>query len=216
MIKFSPIQYSDGTEMIICPHCGFKQYKKKTITENDFFSLQLYLDDFRKGLENTYFNMLYQQCKNCSNFAPLLSYDITEKFNEDIIGVINSEISEDEKHLLISYMINNNTTSLLQLYWYYDINNNKKVVKYRKLLINQYVDIFNKQKDRHSLRMIIELLRREGSFDKALKYARKNMFLPKNDINKALDISNPYESQMIKQEILLCKEKNLNRELFRK
>jgi hypothetical protein len=62
--------------------------------------------------------------------------------------------------------------------------------------------------------MYVELLRRRGDFRKAIRFAKKDHFLPNNAINRSLEMSSPNESAIIKQEIELCKTKDGNKHLF--
>jgi hypothetical protein len=158
---------------------------------------------------------LFQKCENCDNFAPTLQLDWTKTFvNEKIQKILNSDAPEMEKRLLVAYEIEPSHQALLNLYWYYDINNQEKIEKYRDLLIKQFEEAYDDEQSRYALRMYVELLRRRGDFRKAIRFAKKDRFLPNNAINRSLEMSSPNESAIIKQEIELCKTKDGNKHLF--
>ena len=215
MIKDSPIPYRNGDYTVVCAKCGHEQLELQTPTSFEYFAKNEYLDGFREGMENEYFELLFQKCENCDNFAPTLQLDWTKTFvNEKIQKILNSDAPEMEKRLLVAYEIEPSHQALLNLYWYYDINNQEKIEKYRDLLIKQFEEAYDDEQSRYALRMYVELLRRRGDFRKAIRFAKKDRFLPNNAINRSLEMSSPNESAIIKQEIELCKAKDGNKHLF--
>ena len=215
MIQEIPFFYRSGKGMVQCSNCGHVQNVLPSLSLNEFFQSQIYLDNLRVGVENKYFNTKYQTCEKCGNFGDTLFFNIFKNIEQDVYDkILFLNIEDIEKRLLIMSTITNSTQSLLDLYWYYDFNNKKEVVEYRDKLIKLYTEKFNKTKDKHSLRMLVELLRRKGEFDVAIKLAKSYRNLPQNDFNKYLDKTNPYENDILKLEIKLCKKKDCSRMVF--
>jgi hypothetical protein len=215
MIKEAPIPYRNGDYTVVCAKCGHEQLELQTPTSFEYFEKKEYLDGFRRGMEIDYFELMFQKCEKCDNFAPDLHMDWTKSFmNAKIMKILNSDKPELEKRFLIAHEIEPSHQSLLDLYWYYDLNKPEEADDYRDALIKQFKKAFEEDQSRYALRMYVELLRRKGDFRKAIKLAQKDKFLPNNAINESLEFSSPYESDMIEMEIALCKAKNSEKQVF--
>jgi hypothetical protein len=212
MIKEAPIPYRNGDYTVVCAKCGCEQLELQTPTSFEYFAKEEYLDGFRVGMETEYFELMFQKCEQCDNFAPSLKLDWAKAFdNADIKKILDSDIPELEKRFLIAHEIEDSFQSRVDLYWYYDLQNSDKASKYRDELIEAYKEAYEDDQSRYALRMYVELLRRKGEFRKAIRAAKKDKFLPNSEINRQLEMTSPYESEMIKQEIKLCKEENSDR-----
>lgn len=209
MIKEAPIRYRNGDYGVVCAKCGHEQLELQTPTSFEYFAKQEYLDGFRVGMEVDYFELMFEKCEECDNLAPTIQLDWTKHFGEaKIKAILESDKPELEKRFLIAHEINPCHQSLLDLYWYYDLNKPEEIEPYREELIEQFKEAYEDEQSRYGLRMYVELLRRKGEFKKAIRAAKKDLFLPNNEVNRTLAKSSPNESEMIKMEIKLCKAEN--------
>ena len=206
MIIEPPLMFGAEEKHIICKQCGKEINIPATITVKEFDELPPYIDGFKKGLEDKYFEYKFFGCDNCGWFFKAPRFDkcvYGDKPTEKIKKVLDSNIDVTEKRCLINYMINKDTNSLLELYWYYDIKakDEIKAFEYRKELVKILSKVI-KQKPKNFFNELsyIDMLRRNREFEKAIKFMCKNIpesFLTNND--------------ECKLEMKLCKEKNSDR-----
>ena len=139
-------------EFAYCKHCGKKQVQSHGLTPFEYFFYKKYLDDGHIVVEEKYFNEKYLVCSVCGNICELFSQDNANLLkNDKIQSILNSDISQTEKNLLIMNNIKNNEESLLDLYNYYQYSeNNEKTQLYRDLLINFYNEKLAHQEELHS------------------------------------------------------------------
>ena len=197
-----------GTEEkhIICKQCGKEIDIPATITVEEFSKLPSYLDGFKKGMEEKYFEYKFFGCDNCGWFLKAPYFHSCVYGNEpskEIKKILESDIDIIEKRFLISYMMQpNKLNNVLELYWYYDIKakNKEKASLYRKLLINFIKKEVKTQIGFNMYQLLyIDLLRRDRQFKKATKLIE--------DYLKFASLKKP----ILEQQLTLCKEENADR-----
>lgn len=196
-----------------CGHCGNVQKIIPSINITKYLSAPEYLDGFKVGFETEYFNTKFEFCEKCDNFGRTICYDNTKDFKkEKIQSILKSPMSKIEKALTIQMELSPKELQVyLDLYWFYDIHNIGKEIlnMYRNILIEELERLYKKKHLIQHLSLIIELYRRKGDFETALKYADKMNNHHNNDIGTKFT-----ETMVIKQEIDLCKKKISTRQKF--
>ena len=200
-----PIIFLDKDIHYICPHCEHIQYIEKNLTPTEYMDLPIYLDGFKKGMEEKYFQMKFIICENCNSFTTQPEFTGINGNNppSKIKKILQSNIDVLEKVFLSSYMLNPFLPQLIDLYWYYDIKakNTEKASEYRKILIKKLgKDIKINNKNMIHKAMYVDILRRNGEFKKALELATEYL-------KQSAYMDKPY----FEKQIELCKEQNTNR-----
>ena len=172
LIKHRPEEYA------YCSHCNTRQKQPSGLSALEYFFHQKYLDGGLVDVEEKYFNEKYITCSECGNVCEIFSEDNTQHLqNENIKSIISSNILQVEKTLLIMHIIKNDEESLLDLYNYYQyIKNKEKETECREKLIAYYTSIYKQDNDIHSVRMLIELYRRNKDFTTALKLIKESKY----------------------------------------
>lgn len=174
-----PIMYR-GIEMeTTCSQCGHKQTMPITIHPAEYESYPQYLDGFRSGMEENFFNMKFVICEECGHFdIESLSRPAYERAKEeDIRDILKSNKEKEEKAFLIHHIINNTEDTLKELYWYYDFKKpeSDELKKYRDELIIYYTNYLQDKSNEDTIfakRMLVELNRRKGDFATAIKHIK--------------------------------------------
>ena len=200
------LMFGEEEKHIICKQCGKEIDVPATITVKEFNELPSYLDGFKKGLEDKYFECKFFGCDNCGWFlkAPYFhSCVYGDKPSKEIMKILNSDIDTLEKRCLINYMMRpQKLTNILELYWYYDIKAQdiEKASAYRKLLLKS-IKKEVATKDGFNIYQLtyIDLLRRDGQFKKAIKLTED--YLKFASTKKVI----------LEQQLKLCQEKDTNR-----
>ncbi len=200
------LMFGEEEKHITCKICGKDINIEKTISIEEFDKLPSYLDGFKKGMEEKYFEYKFFGCDKCGWFlkAPYFhSCVYGDTPSKEIEKILESDIDIIEKRCLISYIMQpKKIMNILELYWYYDIKakNEEKASVYRKLLIN---NIRKEVKTKTGFNMYqllyIDLLRRDKQFKKATKLTE--------DYLKFASL----KKQLLEQQLTLCKEENADR-----
>ena len=212
MLFTAPIKSRNG-EMAFCSHCKSKQEETIGMTMAEYLKCKNRLDDGLSEIEEEYFNEKYMVCSNCGNICEMFSDDNMHYFDApEIQEIINSNKPQTEKNFLIMHVIKNNYESLLDLYHYYQFMDMEKETKHwREILLTYCENVFHETDLLYYLRMMIELNRRNGDFDKALNLI-KTEYKRVKDLDKNNDFSKyataMFEHDKIKEEKRLCKAKN--------
>ena len=210
LIKHRPEEYA------YCSHCNTRQKQPSGLSALEYFFHQKYLDGGLVDVEEKYFNEKYITCSECGNVCEIFSEDNTQHLqNENIKSIISSNILQVEKTLLIMHIIKNDEESLLDLYNYYQyIKNKEKETECREKLIAYYTSIYKQDNDIHSVRMLIELYRRNKDFTTALKLIKESKYANVGFITNDTKGIIAKELKAIEKEKKLCKAKNSEREQF--
>jgi uncharacterized OB-fold protein len=200
---------------IQCKHCGHKQLRPQTTDPVWFIADQNYLDDGLVELQQKYFAEKYTICENCGNIYQTEDEDNFEIINtEDVQLVLHSNKSQIEKIFTIMYIVRKSFETTKDLYYLYMFLENKKAEQYfRNQLIRLYSDRFIKHQDIISLRMLIELYRRNGDFDRTLVFIENDFVKLKSLSDETIRTADSQEYAHIEKEKELCKSKNSDRVL---
>lgn len=206
MILEPVLLFGDKGQDIVCTKCGKTITIAETISCEEFYNLPLYLDGFRKGMEDKYFEMKFFGCDKCGWFFKAPRFDkcvYGDKPSRKIKKILNSNMDVMEKRCLISYMMLTNIDNLLELYWYYDIvaKNEEKAMQYRMEIINKLKKEMTTEFGFKSYKLLyVDLLRRSKRFEDALEFLHKN-------VNPKLLESD----EMYNKELKLCEKQNSDR-----
>lgn len=210
-----PIEYR-LEEYAYCCHCNTRQKQLSGLSPLEYFFNQKYLDDGLVNVGEKYFKEKYMVCSECGNICEMFNEDNTQYLqNESIKNIISQNISQTEKNLLVMQIIKCNEESLLDLYHYYQhIKNSEKEIEYREKLIAYYTNVYKQDKDIHSIRMLIELYRRNRNFSTALKLIKESKNADVGFITNDTKGAIAKELKAIEKEKKLCKAKNDKKEQF--
>ena len=195
-----PIVYrNSGKE--ICT-CGNRIVFQK-INQTEYIMTNSYLDGFRKGYEQKYFDNKYFYCPICGNFSITPSVNLVDN-NPKAKEIFNSNKSTIEKILLSLYSICNDKDTPFDIYLYYDLNNNKEQAqKYR----NEFIKLYFNTDDIDTKFVLLDMLRRNVDKHNFKLMVKKIM----GKVNQYTSPNTEKASEIIRTQKLLLKLKNIER-----
>ena len=200
MIDKLTIVYRDSGKEICT--CGNRIVFQK-INQTEYMMSDSYLDGFRKGYEQKYFDNKYFYCPVCGNFGITPSINLVDN-NPKAKEIFNSNKSTIEKVLLSLYSICNDKDTLFDIYLYYDLNNNKEQAqKYR----NEFIKLYFNTDDIDTEFVLLDMLRR--NVDKYNVKPRVKKIMGK--VSQDTSPNTEKASEIIRTQKLLLKSKNTER-----
>lgn len=163
-------------ESVICSHC--KKESKQYVLLSDNYSSERGLDTRPSEKARASFEYDVQMCPHCFYCNEDISMGGEIELGADYMSIVNdTRIDNLSKKLLLAYKVKfaekrygEALQLLLEATWILEDNKNPFYNKMMALLISQLEISVQKERDVDYEVVLIDLLRRAGSFDKALKY----------------------------------------------
>ena len=195
-----PIVYrNSGKEICTCGnHIVFQK-----INPAEYILSDSYLDGFRKGYEQKYFDNKYFYCPVCGNFGITPSINLVDN-NPKAKEIFNSNKPTIEKVLLSLYSICNDKDTLFDIYLYYDLNNNKEQAQKCR---NEFIKLYFNTDDIDTKFVLLDMLRRNVDKHNFKLMVKKIM----GKVNQYTSPNTEKASEIIRTQKLLLKLKNIER-----
>ena len=200
MIDKLTIVYRDSGKEICT--CGNRIVFQK-INQTEYMMSDSYLDGFRKGYEQKYFDNKYFYCPVCGNFGITPSINLVDN-NPKAKEIFNSNKSTIEKVLLSLYSICNDKDTLFDIYLYYDLNNNKEQAQKCR---NEFIKLYFNTDDIDTKFVLLDMLRRNVDKHNFKLMVKKIM----GKVNQYTSPNTEKASEIIQTQKLLLKLKNIER-----